>query len=88
MLCPTGACSETALLHDPGEQVAESKVVREEATLPGHWPGIYGCEYKNLSTIYMHTATARLAVLEGNLPAAEVSTLLFGLRLGASVMVA
>lgn len=61
-------------------QVAESKVVREEATLPGHWPGIYGCEYKNLSTIYMHTATARLAVLVGSLPAAEEA-----LRAAASI---
>lgn len=70
-------------------QVAESKLVREEATLPGHWPGIYGCEYKNLSTIYMHTATARLAVLDGSFPAAEVSmTFIWGflVHLGASVM--
>lgn len=51
--------------------VAEGKLEREAATLPGHWPGIYGCEYKNLSTIYLHTATARLAVLQGNLTLAE-----------------
>ncbi|DBA79517.1 TPA: hypothetical protein ACH3X2_007704 [Trebouxia sp. C0005] len=52
-------------------RVAEGKLEREAATLPGHWPGIYGCEYKNLSTIYLHTATARLAVLQGNLTLAE-----------------
>lgn len=57
-------------------QVAESNLVREEATVPGYWPGIYGCEYKNLSTIYLHTAIARLATLEGNMSAAEVCILL------------
>ena len=79
------------MLYGAGVQVVEKKLVREDPTLPGHWPGIYGCEYKNLSTIYMHTATARLAVLEGNLSAAEVGTLLLGCfwyHLGVSVMVA
>ena len=53
-------------------QLADGKLEREAATLPGHWPGIYGCEYKNLSTIYLHTATARLAVLQENFTLAEV----------------
>ena len=57
-------------------QVAERNLVREETTVPGYWPGIYGCEYKNLSTIYLHTATARLAISKGNMPAAEVCKLL------------
>lgn len=56
-------------------QEAEGSLEREEGTLPGPWPGIYGCEYKNLSTIYLHTAIARLAVLQGNYSAAEVSSL-------------
>lgn len=56
--------------------MAEGTLVREEATVPGYWPGIYGCEYKNLSTIYLHTATARLATLDGDMTAAEVCTLL------------
>lgn len=55
-------------------QVANGKLEREAATLPGHWPGIYGCEYKNLSTIYLHTATARLAVLQENFTLAEVGS--------------
>ena len=52
--------------------MATGKLEREAATLPGHWPGIYGCEYKNLSTIYLHTSTARLAVLQENFTLAEV----------------
>lgn len=52
-------------------QAAAAKLQREAGTVPGHWPGIYGCEYKNLSSIYVHTAKARLAALQGNLTVAE-----------------
>ena len=54
------------------EQTAAGKLTRESGTLPGYWPGIYGCEYKNLSSIYVHSATARLALLQGDLTQAEV----------------
>ena len=54
-------------------QIAEGKFERESATLPGHCAGIYSCKYKNLSTIYLHTAAARLAVVDDDMPAAEVS---------------
>ena len=53
-------------------QAAAAKLQREAGSVPGHWPGIYGCEYKNLSSIYVHTAKARLAALQGNLTVAEV----------------
>ena len=48
-------------------------MVQELGAVPGPWPGIWSCDYKNLSMIYVHTATASVAVQNGNLQLAEVS---------------
>jgi tetratricopeptide (TPR) repeat protein len=52
-------------------QKLEAHMEREPGTIPGGWPGVYGGDYKNLTRIYLHLATARLAVANGSLPIAE-----------------
>jgi hypothetical protein len=56
-------------------------VVQEERTVPGEDPGIYACDYKKLAQIQVKTAEARIALMQGDLAAAEVhSPSLPGLR--------
>ncbi len=45
----------------------------EEATFPGEWPGIYACDARNLLDVYVLTARARLAALDGDTRDAQVS---------------
>ena len=45
----------------------------EEATHPGEWPGIYACDARNLLDIYVLTARARLAALDGDIRGAQAS---------------
>ena len=54
-------------------QKLEVNMNLEPATWPGGWPGIYGGDYKNLTRIYQHLASARIAVANGSLAVAEVS---------------
>ena len=44
----------------------------EEATYPGEWPGIYACDARNLLDVYVLTARARLAALDGDIRSAQV----------------
>lgn len=54
-------------------QAADSKVMQESASVPGPWPGIWKCDYKNLSMIYVHTGTAAVAMQHTDFQLAEVS---------------
>ena len=40
--------------------------------LPGPYPGLNNCDYHNLVRIYMLVAQARIALMQGQLRAAEV----------------
>ena len=53
-------------------QDAARTVHREEGTVPGAWPGLYACDYANLTKIMSLTADARWAVSSNDLPAAQV----------------
>lgn len=53
-------------------QAVAAKVPEEEATHPGEWPGIYACDARNLLDVYVLTARARLAALDGDLRQAQV----------------
>lgn len=53
-------------------QAGDGEVVQEVGAVPGPWPGIWSCDYKNLSMIYVHTATASVALQRENLQLAEV----------------
>ncbi|KAK9789960.1 hypothetical protein WJX73_005679 [Symbiochloris irregularis] len=52
-------------------QDAADAMEPEEGTVPGAWPGIYACDYANLTQIMALTASARLSVLHGDLASAE-----------------
>ena len=54
-------------------QASAAKVPEEEATFPGEWPGIYACDVRNLLDVYVLTARARLAALDGDVQGAQVS---------------
>lgn len=47
-------------------------MVQEQGAVPGPWPGIWACDYKNLTTIYLHTASAAVALKNKQLQLAEV----------------
>ena len=66
---------EKAVNSKPTEraQAGDSRVVQEVGAVPGPWPGIWSCDYKNLSLIYVHTATASVAVQNGDLQLGKVS---------------
>ena len=40
--------------------------------LPGPYPGLNNCDYYNLVRVYTLVAQARIALMQGQLPAAEV----------------
>ena len=45
----------------------------EPVTVPGHPPGIYGCDYAKLMQVMAAVAAARHAALHGDLQSATVS---------------
>lgn len=53
-------------------QAAAAEVPEEEATFPGEAPGTYACDSQKLLRIYVLTAQARLALLDGQLDQAQV----------------
>lgn len=44
-------------------QEAEGQVPKEEPTVPGEPPGVYGCDYQTLARIAVLHAEARIALL-------------------------
>lgn len=55
-------------------QAAEGTVVQEVGAVPGPWPGIWSCDYKNLTTVYLHTGTASVAMQNKDVQLAEVTS--------------
>ena len=61
----------------PGLQQLEGDMEKEQGAVPGGWPGVYGCDYKNLTRVMVHMAKARVAFARKNFTTAEVRQLLF-----------
>ena len=56
----------------PELQQLEGDMEREQGAVPGGWPGVYGCDYKNLTRVMVHMAKARVACAHKNFTTAEV----------------
>lgn len=63
----------------PELQQLEVDMEKEQGAVPGGWPGVYGCDYKNLTRVMVHMAKARVAFARKNFTTAEVRYLLSGL---------